>query len=569
MIDSHYPVLVAGAGPVGMCLAIELARRGVRCLVVEKSSGENNHPRANVVSPRSMEHFRRWGIDEQVIAAGLPLDYSPNVIFTTRLFGKEITRFSFPSIARARAGGADVMAEHPQIVLSPYFKTAVGQNHIEPVLRRHLATLPAATMVTDCELVALRQDADGVQCDLHEGGRKITVRADYLVACDGAKSTVRPLLDIPMEGKPSLGQNVGVFFRAEGLVEKFGKGGAILYWTLAPQCAGTFIAIDGRREWVYQRHLHDNEKPEQFDARKAVRDALGDDLPFEIVTVQPWVPRQLVAGRYRQGRVFLAGDAAHLLSPTGGFGMNTGIGDAIDLGWKLAAVHAGWGGPGLLDSYEIERRPIAWRNAVEATDNRHHLEASARPPQAIEDDTPEGEALRREWAGRIQLQRKHFAAIGIHLGYRYEGSPIVVPDGTPEPPDDPMDYLPVARPGSRAPHLWLKPGQSILDTFGTGFTLLRLGGGADAATAPDAAALVQAAASLGVALDVVDVAGQAARDAYAAPLVLVRPDGHVGWRGQELPGDALALLRQLLGWKPAGAAAAAGVQMTASMEAQA
>jgi hypothetical protein len=430
------------------------------------------------------------------------------------------------------------------------------------VLRRHLSTLPAATQITQCELVDLRQDAEGVQCELRLDGRVVSVRADHVVACDGAKSTVRPLLDVPMEGKPSLGQNVGVFFRAEGLVEKFGKGGAILYWTLAPQCAGTFIAIDGRREWVYQRHLHEDESPEQFDAHRAVREALGDDTPFEIVTVQPWVPRQLVARHYRQGRVFLAGDAAHLLSPTGGFGMNTGIGDAIDLGWKLAAVHGGWGGPQLLDSYEIERRPIAWRNAVEATDNRTHLQASARPPQAIEDDTPEGEALRQEWAGRIQQQRKHFAAIGIHLGYRYEGSPLVVPDGTPEPPDDPMNYLPVARPGSRAPHLWIEPGRSILDTFGTGLTLLRLGGEQLGAAAPDATALLRAAATLGVALDVVDVAGEPARQAYGAPLVLVRPDGHVGWRGAALPADPQALLRRLLGWSPAEADATATTATT-------
>ena len=536
-------VLVVGAGPVGMALAIELARRDVDCLIVDRTDGDNQHPRANVVSPRSMEHFRRWGIAEAVLDAGLPRDYPTNIIFTTRLFGKEIARFSFPSSNQARRADAQTLAIWPEIACSPYFKSAVGQNHLEPVLRRHLRSLPSARLQLQTELLDLRQTGSGVSATLRDAeGMTRQVQASYAVGCDGARSRVRSLLDIGMEGRSSLGQNVGVYIRAPGLVERFGKGGAILYWTLAPSCMGVFIAIDGREEWVLQRHLHEHERLEDFDAEKAVRESFGADFPFEIITVQPWVPRQLVADRYRSGRVFLAGDAAHLLSPTGGFGMNTGIGDAVDLGWKLAAVLSGRGGERLLDSYEIERRPIAWRNAVEATDNRDHIQSSGKPPAAVENDDAEGEAIRAVLADKIRGQRKHFAAIGIHLGYRYEGSPLIVPDGSPAPADDPMHYDPVARPGSRAPHLWLSPGESILDRFGPEWTWLRF----DPADAGDER-LCNAARQLDLPLSVADIDSPEARECYSGRRVLVRPDGHVAWRGDTVPAEARALLKTVSG----------------------
>ncbi|MGO4395119.1 FAD-dependent monooxygenase [Variovorax sp. M-6] len=545
-LKEHYPVVIVGAGPVGLCLAIELGRRGVDCLIVDKGDGSNNHPRANVVSARSLEHFRRWGIDDQVTAAGLPLDYPTNVVFTTRLFDHEITRFSFPSIADARNADAALLAQHPDIALSPYYKTAVGQNHIEPVLRAHLATLPNVELRLGWELQQLDPGVAGgapARCEFtHGNGERATVTADHVAGCDGARSMVRQLLDIGMEGKPSLGQMIGVYIRAPGLVERFGRGGAILYWTLAPKATGVFIAIDGREEWVLQRHLREGERVEDFDPRQAVIDSMGGDFPFEILSVQPWMPRQLVADRYRQGRTFVAGDAAHLLSPTGGFGMNTGIGDAVDLGWKLAAVHQGWGGETLLDSYGIERRPIGWRNAIEATDNRVHIQASSAPPPELEDNGEAGQRLRAEWAERIQHQRKHFAAIGIHLGYRYEGSPVILADGTPAPPDDPMHYVPVARPGSRAPHLWLAPGESVLDRLGPGFSLLCLGVPTAGAHAFDCAAR-----GLNIPLTLVGLADPAVLALYERRYVLVRPDGHVAWRGDALPADPQRILATATG----------------------
>ncbi len=537
-------VLVVGAGPVGMALAIELAQRGVDCVAVERTDGRNLHPRANVVSPRSMEHFRRWGIAEAVIEAGLPRNHRTDVIFTTRLCTDEIARFSFPSIAEARSASPETLESHPEIRFSPYFKTAVGQNHLEPVLRRHLESLAHAKLLHESELVELEPGDDGVECSIRDvvSGRTRRLYARYVVGCDGARSHVRSLLDVTMEGKPSLGQNVGVYFLSPGLVERCGKGSGILYWTLAPNCTGVFIAIDGREEWVLQRHLLEGERLEDFDAVRAVRESIGADHPFEIVTVQPWVPRQLVASHYRRQRVFLAGDAAHLLSPTGGFGMNTGIGDAVDLGWKLAAVLQGWGGERLLDSYEAERRPIAWRNAVEATDNRQHLHESAGPPPEIEDAGERGAAIRAAVAERIRMQRKHFAAVGIHLGYRYEASPIVVPDGSPAPSDDPMRYEPVGRPGSRAPHVWLSTNRSILDTFGPGFTLLRFDG-----VEADDDGLLAAADAMRIPIQHVRIDSDEARTLYGGDRVLVRPDGHVAWRSNAPAPEPRRLLEQVIG----------------------
>jgi 2-polyprenyl-6-methoxyphenol hydroxylase-like FAD-dependent oxidoreductase len=359
------------------------------------------------------------------IDAGLPRSQRTDVIFTTRLLKTELTRFAFPSIDECRAPTQELLDRHPDVRLSPYYKTAVGQNHLEPVLRDYARSLPGLTLELGRRVTALAQDDHGVSVVLATGsdGANETVAARYLVACDGAKSFVRQALDVPMEGEPALGQNVGIYFRSHGLIERSGLGAGILYWTLAPGASGVFIAIDGKEEWVLQRHLVAGELPENFDAANAVRQSLGADFPFEIITVQPWVPRQLVASTYRVGRALLAGDAAHLLSPTGGFGMNTGIGDAVDVAWKLAAVLQGWGGPNLLDSYEAERRPIAWRNAVEATDNRRHIDASAVPPTEIEDDSAAGHALRSQWAERIHKQKKHFSAVGITLGYRYDASP--------------------------------------------------------------------------------------------------------------------------------------------------
>ena len=270
--------------------------------------------------------------------------------------------------------------------------------------------------------------------------------------------------------------------------------------------------------------------------------ALGERLDIDILSVQNWLPRQLVAGRYGSRRVFLAGDACHLFVPTGGFGMNTGIGDAADLAWKIAAVEEGWGGEQLLSTYDTERRPVGQFNTLEAADNYARSGDLFDVSPDLEADSAAGDAARGALAARLPPKIKHFAPIGVHLGYRYEGSPLIVPDGTPEPALETANYTPTARPGHRAPHAWLADGRSLLDCFGRGFVLLRLG-----ADAPASEAMSGAASGTGVPLSVVTVKDAKVASLYERRLVLVRPDGHVAWRADTEPENAATLMARVAG----------------------
>jgi hypothetical protein len=296
--------------------------------------------------------------------------------------------------------------------------------------------------------------------------------------------------------------------------------------------------LDGRELWrlgVSDQQLF--EHPETVDAERLITEAIGRAVPFELLGVSCWTAHDLVAGSYRRGRAFLAGDSAHLNPPSGGFGLNTGMGDVIDLGWKLSAVLAGWGGPELLDSYEIERRPIAERNVKQGTENYlRGLEMKIDP--AIAEDSAAGAQARRELGDHIQrIQRRTFITDGTALGYVYAGSPIVCDDGTPPPEDTIMEYHPTSRPGARAPHAWLADGRSILDLFGNHFVLLRFG-----SDAPNTDALRDAFAKSGVPLDIVSIGDPDIARRYERRLALVRPDGHVAWRSDDVPNDASAIV---------------------------
>jgi hypothetical protein len=269
----------------------------------------------------------------------------------------------------------------------------------------------------------------------------------------------------------------------------------------------------------------------------AIRRAVGIYFDYEILTVLPWVRRELMADRFRDGRGFILGDAAHAMSPTGGFGMNTGLGDAVDLSWKLAAVLEGWGGAALLDSYEIERRPVGARNVAEASRNLRRMLAPRHNP-ALLDDSREGARVRQEVGREFSDSMRHeWFTLGMHLGYRYEASPICWPDGTDAPADDPKTYVPTARPGHRAPHAWLADGRSTLDLFGRGFALLDLG--ADAA---DVAALREAAQQRNMPLQVARIDEPHVLALYERRLLLVRPDGHVAWRDDRAPAEPARMI---------------------------
>ncbi|HWE76654.1 MAG TPA: FAD-dependent monooxygenase [Stellaceae bacterium] len=537
------PVLIAGAGPVGLTLALDLAWRGVPSLLVEPLTEVHAHPRAISIGVRTMEHFRRLGLDQKVIDAGVPRSRALDVIYVTRMLGREIFRFPIPSIDELARDAARLAVETPEITASPYYKTWTAQSPLERMLRAEVTRSPKIEPRYGWRLDSFVESEHGVTAILVElaTGRREEVVAHYLVGNDGANSAVRAGLDTRMSGRGTLGEAVGLYFKAPTLGARLGTRPGVMYWALASGCAGVIYTIDGGDEWVFNRYFAPGETASAEEPVGLIQRAIGEKLDIEILSAQKWLPRQLVADRYQSARCFLAGDACHLFVPTGGFGMNTGIGDAVDLSWKIAARLAGWGGATLLASYETERRPIGLYNTREAADNYDKSGTIFAVPDALEEDSAAGDAARRSVAALLPPKIKHFAPIGVHLGSAYENSPLIVDDGTPPVAFDPVRYVPSARPGQRAPHAWLAPGKSTLDLFGRGFTLLRFGGAAGGD------ALIGAARAAELPLTVADVADAAAARLYERRLVLVRPDGHVAWRGESAPAEPRAIVDRVRG----------------------
>ncbi|MGH7089821.1 MAG: FAD-dependent monooxygenase, partial [Stellaceae bacterium] len=404
-------------------------------------------------------------------------------------------------------------------------------------------SLPSVTIRHFTTLESFTQDPELVHATVSDTrtGRREQLAARYLVGCDGAGGTVATALRVGYEGEGIVANSVNVYVRAPGIATMHDKGWARFYrFTDRGGTWGEIIGIDGKELW---RLSVLNADPD-FDGHGYMRRLAGAELDYEILSVMAWERRERVASRYRDRRVFVAGDAAHQNSPTGGLGLHTGLADACDLGWKLAAVLQGWGGPNLLDAYEIERKPVALDNVRVSTAEFRLLEAMPSGPE-IEEASPRGAELRRRFSETFRKSgevRSRLYTENLKTGYCYEPSPIVVPDGTTRPPVDTPEFVPVARPGTRAPHAWLADGRSTLDLFGRGFVLLRLG-----AHPPQADDLKVAAAERHVPLSVVDLADRDIAALYERRLVLVRPDGHVAWRGDDPPADPLALVDRIRG----------------------
>ena len=524
------PVLVVGGGPVGLALAGDLGWRGIACTLVEQSDGSIYQPRMDLVGIRTMEFCRRWGLVPAVEGSPYPRDYAQDNIYLTSLTGYELGRERFPGIGQA-----------PPPKESPQRRERCPQNMFDPILRAFAASQKNVLLRYRTRLVSFTQNANLVTAVVEnaETGVREEILARYIVGCDGARSLVRETLGIAMQGNPVLTHTTNVIFRCPHLLALHDKGKAYRHIFIGPEGTwATVVAINGRDEWRFSI-IGGSEQRDYAtdDIKAAIRRAVGRDFEFEILSVLPWVRRELVAERYRGGRAFIAGDAVHVMSPTGGFGMNTGIQDVVDLSWKLAAMIEGWGGDRLLDSYSIERQPIGTRNVTEASGNLRRM-LSVPPHPDLLDDTPQGAAT-REKVGRefSETMRREWFTLGAHLGYRYEDSPICWPDGTAAPPDDPRAYVPTARPGHRAPHAFLADGRSTLDLFGRGFALL--GFGADAA---EATPLLEAARKRHLPLTFTAIAEPHIAALYERKFVLVRPDGHVAWRGDHMPEDALCVI---------------------------
>jgi 2-polyprenyl-6-methoxyphenol hydroxylase-like FAD-dependent oxidoreductase len=534
---TRFPVLIAGAGPVGLALAIELGWRGIRCLVVEQTDGSVEFPTTNLANTRTVEHLRRWGIaDRMRFESGYPTDYPRNYLFVTRMDGFEIARFDHP------ANGAP-NARSP---FSPEGRLWISKPYFDPVLHKHVATLPEVEVRYLTAFESFTQDGQKIIAKVADvkTGKVESVEADYLVGCDGGRSNIRRALGIQYQGVFSQGQNVAVLFRSP-LLGKITHGPAVQYQIINAQINGAIAAVDGKELWRLNIRNVQQEQLDSLDAPGKLRAALGPSIPFELLAVRPWTGHCVVAKRYQDGRVFLAGDAAHLNWPAGGFGMNTGVGDAVDIGWKLAAVLQSWGGAHLLDSYTTERKPIAMINVNEAAEMRASFDQQTPFSAKLGEDTDEGKKLREKARAaifRTRAKEFQYDSAGIELGYRYEDSPICVPDGTPAPALDHGLYVPSTWPGSRAPHVWLKDGRSTLDLFGKGFTLLVL-----SSKITDTAAFTLAAQKVGLPLEIVSLDVPEVRETYERPLVLVRPDGHVAWRGEAIPANAAAIVDRVRG----------------------
>lgn len=532
------PVLIVGAGPIGLALAGDLGFRGIACTLIERTDGRVSQPKMDMIGIRTMEYCRRWGIVPWVHDAGYNRAYPQDCAWVTSLSGYEFGREVFAAPQDEKIP--------PQ---SPQKRERCPQNFFDPVLKRFARRSPGVFIEYETELVSFTEHADSVTAiarDLKTGTEK-TIEAHYLVGTDGGASVVRQALGIKMTGEPTLTHTTNVVFRCNGLEALHDKKPAYRYIFIGPEGTwATLVAINGRDQWRFSL-VGDQTKqtPTEEQLRAAITRAVGRPFEFEILSMLPWIRRQLVAESYGTKRVFIAGDAAHLTSPTGGFGMNTGIQDAVNLSWKLAGTLQGWGGDKLLPSYGFEQKPVAERNVAEATDNLKRMLSPrvSSPAREVFENGPGSEQARIEFGNRYteQMKREWFS-IGIHLGYVYEGSPIVVPDGTPRPADEVSSYVPTARPGSRAPHGWLSEGQSTLDLFGKEFVLLRLG-----KDTPDASAFEAAAAQLKLPFKVVTIDNAEAEKLYERRLVLVRPDGQVAWRADAVPANARAILDTVRG----------------------
>jgi len=539
------PVAIIGGGPVGLMLAMNLDFFGVRSLLINTDPTTRWLPKGSTHNARTLEHFRRLGVAKQVRALGLPPDYPTDVGYFTRLNGWELARLKMPSESEKQRAVASAAAtdQTPEPLLR------CNQMYVERFALEHVGALPSVTLRFGWQCIDWVDNGDHVAVEIEELAtkRRESWRCGYIAGCDGAHGIVRERLSARYDGVtlkqdylggPMLNSHVSApeFYRAVRAPLCW------QYWSVNPELRGNIVVLDGRGELIMTTRLNalDEQVPEADIARRLCA-MIGAEIPVKFLGHSAWIAGHVrVADYFARGRAFMAGDAVHLFTPAGGFGMNTGVDDAVNLAWKLAAAVQGWGGPDLLATYETERKPVAQRNTAAMGQLTRNIGA-VPIGEDMEKDTPAGAVQRRVAGDYLAGFGEEFASLGVQLGARYDGSPIVVPDGTAPPPDDPFRYVPSACPGGRAPHLWLKGRLSLFDRLGRYFTLIRFN------PVRDVRGLEAAAQARGVPLRLLDVELPEGRDLYQSDLALVRPDQHVAWRGDALPDDCAMLVDTVTG----------------------
>jgi 2-polyprenyl-6-methoxyphenol hydroxylase-like FAD-dependent oxidoreductase len=535
-------VLVVGAGPVGLTLAIDLAQRGVSVIIAEmRAAGEPPIGRTNVVSARSMEAFRRLGIARAVREAGLPADYPHDVAIRTSAVGLELGRVKIPCRAEryTAKNGPDTWWPTPE---PPH---RANQIFLEPALLAAATATPRLGILHGMRVDDIEQREDDVLAKTIDfaGNATKTIAARYVVGCDGAHSRVRRAIGAVLHGDAAVLQAQTSVIRAPGLLAMM-PGPAWAIDCVNPRHRGLVFAIDGRERWIVHKFAAPGATM-PVDREQSVRDILGvgPSFAFETLSSEDWVGRRMLADRFRDRRVFLCGDSAHIWVPFAAYGMNAGIADAVDLAWMLAGVINGWADPALLDAYEFERRPITEQVSRHAmrlatTWERRYGEV----PATIEESGPEGDAVRaRIGRAATEIMAEGMCCGGLNFGYFYENSPIVAYDGEAAPPYTMANFRQSTVPGCRTPHLWLRDGRSLYDALGADFTLLRLD------RSVEVRGLVAAAARRRVPMAVLDVDADEAAQLYPHKLLLSRPDRHVAWRGDRQPDDPEALIDRVRG----------------------
>ncbi len=538
-------VLIVGAGPVGVTLALDLAWRGIDTIVVEqRGPDERPKPRANHVSARAMETYRRLGIVADIRQTGLPDDYPTDVVWATSMSGYELTRVRLPCRKDLGAPGyAD--SDWP----TPESQHKINQMYLEPLLWRHAALNPEVRLLHRVRLEEFRQEPGHVTSKITDlaSGETFEIESAYLVGCDGGTSSVRKAIGARFSGDAALTRVVSLHISAPDLLQRLPHKPAHRYFIVNGEQMGSTVTLNGRDLWSIHVMLSSPDSdPAQLDRDRAIRalTGFGSDFRYEIFSEDAWTGRRLLADFFRDERVFICGDAAHIWVPNGGYGMNAGIADAENLAWRLAAVMQGWGGAGLLEGYQRERHPITDQVSQFAKDLsiRNRASEFRSPPPELTMSGAAGDAVRRRFGEALyEINLPQFTPSGLNFAYFYDDSPNIAYDGEQAPAYSVGEYTPSTVPGCRTPHFFRHDGSSLYDHLGAGFTLLRLN------ATIDVGPLLAAAQQCNVPIDVLDIDRAEAGAVYRHDLLLTRPDRHVAWRGNLLPTDPIALVNLISG----------------------